>query len=201
MKSLLALLAALLMSNASAGVAYTWHTTYAAQHQEPFEIQMSIVFSDAAVQSGSVNHWSDACYSPGSQIQCNDNVQSLYFTGGTQQDIQYIFGDPSHTSSGFMFLEIIGSFDGAYFNGNVRVRTEFTEVVIDDGLVYFMESTIPGDICNLGEDCQGDRGVFMVDQELAEVPEPSSIALLGLALSGFVIARRRSTTVTTIGKI
>lgn len=186
MKKLLAAILFMCAAGANAGVTYQWQTTSFATDHAPLDIRMTIVFNDAAVSAGSVDFVSGECSNPSQPAECSgpSPVESFFFSAGTQSDI-YLTSDSFVTAGNFILFMISGEFSNRLFIGDVHAWTKDTQIVIYRGDIAFLESSVPGDICQLGEECQDDRGVIQA------VPEPSTISLLGLSLGALWLGRRR----------
>lgn len=185
MKKLLAAILFMLASGANAGVTYQWTTTQFAWDHAPLDIKMTIVFKEAAVNAGSVDFVVGECSNPSQPLECAgpSPVESFFFSAGTKSDIYW---SPDVAAKDFYLFLVSGEFHNGHFNGDIHAWTKDTQIVIYRGDISFLESSVPGDICQLGEECQDDRGVIRA------VPEPSSIALLGVALGGLLLGRRNA---------
>lgn len=200
MKLLLAALMALLMSNAFAGVTYTWRTVFADDQHLPLNVWMTIVFTEEAVRSGGVSFEADSCIVLEPEYcfkDPNGPIQWFAFSGGENRDFGLSPQDYFNIDQG---LRIEGQFVGNRFEGSIWAKEVHTEVFIDGGVVQYLWSEYafsdPNDPCGMiPEECSGAQGV--IETDALPVPEPSSIVLLGLALSGFMIARRGPKSVTT----
>lgn len=186
--------AALLSQPAEAGVMYTWQQVKASETM-PANLNLELVFSNAAVKQGSLN------LNIGNECQFG----SCQFTQDSLLSLRYWYGasDPAGGANLIDYgyrTQVSGMFQGiqlkldflpeGVLSGSIRANNGESDFFMESaGSLFTMVRANSDQQWGCGRQnptCSGSTGLLAV-----EVPEPSSAALAALGLAAAWFGRRR----------
>lgn len=196
MKLLIALVAALSMSTASAGVTYQWWSQSGDPGSLARGIIFNITFTDAAVLAGHADY-SYRAYCPSTGWpECapdpNSPIESLFFAAwaGHPETVEYTPSEPG--MRGFGDLDLSFGLGGDYLAGWIRANNTGTSFSMEGGSSGFTFSNISSDYPIDRPGCEPIWECSWVAGEMRRIPEPSSIALMLLAAGALTFSRAKA---------
>ena len=195
-----------LQHSAHAGVMYTWNQTEASDLMPP-GLRLEMVFSDDAVASGAVDlEIFDYCFG-GTDCMIDPQTSllslSYWFDNGADgwNRIEYRASQAPRYWHNILSLSVTFAADGL-LRGSIRVNDGNSDFhMASDGHLFSVIRAGSDEEFGCGfmyPSCEGAKGfiaaVPSVRPAQARVPEPGTLAILGLGLLGAALARGRRRT-------